>query len=145
MLATARQAVAGMGSLFGTASRKLELIGSSIDKKAMELINTTTSPTGRDEAERTTNQKSNGYSQERGVRKAAPSRSGSRAGSWKQEEREDTGDDLGEWGWGIHDDNVSAEQTRYFAVQAESASIVLLEPCLLVSKADAILHQAPTI
>ena len=38
VLATAKQAVAGMGSLFGSASKKLDWIGSSIDKKAQELL-----------------------------------------------------------------------------------------------------------
>lgn len=38
VLATAKQAVAGMGSLFGSASKRLDWIGSSIDKKAQELL-----------------------------------------------------------------------------------------------------------
>ena len=38
VLATAKQAVAGMGSLFGSASKKLDWIGTSIDKKAQELL-----------------------------------------------------------------------------------------------------------
>ncbi len=50
VLATAKQAVAGMGSLFGSASKKLDWIGSSIDKKAQEFLpKLAISPTGRGE------------------------------------------------------------------------------------------------
>ena len=98
VLATARQAVAGMGSLFGSASKRLDWIGSSIDRKAQELIQTATSPSGRDPGKEFFSAASPEVPGKESMQKNAQ-------GSGPKMLQHDANTSLSDWGWdsGIQD------------------------------------------
>lgn len=114
VLATARQAVAGVGSFFGTASRKLEAIGSSIDRKAQELIQTGSSPSDG----RIVSSSGSPSSQRRKQPEQEMDASDSRAKKpWKfraAQEKEWWEGGEGEWGWGSTEEE-PAQQPRFGA------------------------------
>lgn len=130
VLATAKQAVAGVGSFFGTASKKLDWIGSSIDKKAQELLPTLTpspprqnptkgSPQKADDANRgSLRGEASGQAESREGANGAAEEAGKKPNKQPQSQKQwPANSQSGDWDWGVDEHDGESARSAFIAMK----------------------------